>query len=196
MSEPTERPAGRAMTMREIREALGHQVSTPTPGPAEQQREVIASALARVDAEKWGTQVPPADHPFWQTYLAYADAVLAETRINSAERAVLRYALELVEDKMATEPDEFAAVDRAAVTSLKRLAGEETEDPYPTESVIYEVVGDWGVDGADSAEGARAAVAKWLREYPRCGAYAQQRVVREWPDGSEFYGPWTPLTEG
>lgn len=45
--------------------------------------------------------------------------------LNSAERAMLRYALELTEDKMAAEPDEFAAVDRAAVESLKRLAGEE-----------------------------------------------------------------------
>jgi hypothetical protein len=47
-----------------------------------------------------------------------------ETRINSAERAMLRYALELVDDRIASEPDEFAAVDRAAVKSLKRLAGE------------------------------------------------------------------------
>ncbi|QDN64474.1 hypothetical protein [Streptomyces sp. S1D4-14] len=162
---------------------------------SDEQRTAIAGAIARVDTEKWGTKVPPVDHPFWRVYLAYADAVLAETRINSAERAVLRYALELAEDKMAVEPDEFAAVDRSAVTSLKRLAGEETEDPYPTESVIYEVVGDWGVDSADSAEDARAAVAKWLREHPKCGAYAQQRIVREWEDGSEFYGPWAPLPE-
>lgn len=65
----------------------------------------------------------------------------------------------------------------------------------PTESVIYEVVGDWGVDSADSADGARAAVAKWLRAYPKCGAHAQQRIVRDWPDGSEFYGPWTALPD-
>jgi len=68
-------------------------------------------------------------------------------------------------------------------------------DGEPTESVIYQVVGDWGVDSADSAEGARAAVAKWLRAYPKCGAHAQQRIVRDWPDGSEFYGPWTDLPE-
>ena len=65
----------------------------------------------------------------------------------------------------------------------------------PTESVDYQVVGDWGVDGADSAAGARAAVTKWLRAYPKCGAHAQQRIVRDWPDGSEFYGPWTDLPE-
>jgi hypothetical protein len=61
--------------------------------------------------------------------------------------------------------------------------------------VIYEVVGDWGVDSADSAEEARAAVVKWRKAWPKCRAFAQQRVVREWPDGSEFYGPWTPLTD-
>lgn len=72
-------------------------------------------------------------------------------------------------------------------------AQQQADTETPTESVIYEVVGDWGVDSADSEAGARAAVAKWLRAYPKCGAYAQQRIVREWPDGSEFYGPWTDL---
>ncbi|WP_143589846.1 hypothetical protein [Streptomyces africanus] len=43
--------------------------------------------------------------------------------LNSAERAMLRYALELVDDRIASEGDEFAAVDRAAVESLRRLAG-------------------------------------------------------------------------
>jgi len=73
--------------------------------------------------------------------------------------------------------------------------GETLPEDEPTESVLYEVVGDWGVDGVDSAEAARAAVAKWLRAYPRSGAHAQQRIHREWPDGSEFYGPWTDLPE-
>lgn len=76
---------------------------------------------------------------------------------------------------------------------LLRMADEAQQEPEYTESVIYEVVGDWGVDSADSAEGARAAVAKWLRAYPKCGAYAQQRIYRDWPDGSEYYGPWTDL---
>ena len=81
---------------------------------------------------------------------------------------------------------------------LRRMADEAQQQPdteTPTESVIYQVVGDWGDDSADSAAGARAAVAKWLRAYPKCGAYAQQRIVREWPDGSEFYGPWTDLPD-
>jgi hypothetical protein len=84
----------------------------------------------------------------------------------------------------------------ADAAELRRLADEtQPAEAEPTESVIYEVVGDWGVDGADSAEGARASVAKWLRAYPKCGAYAQQRIVRMWDDGSEFYGPWTGLPE-
>ena len=40
-------------------------------------REQIADALARLDAEKWGVEIPPRDHPFWQMYPAQADAVLA-----------------------------------------------------------------------------------------------------------------------
>lgn len=84
---------------------------------------------------------------------------------------------------------------RKRAVVVRRAADETPDEDEPTESVIYEVVGDWGVDSADSAEGARAAVAKWLRAYPKCGAYAQQRIVREWPDGSEYYGPWTDLPE-
>lgn len=87
--------------------------------------------------------------------------------------------------------------DRDAAADLLRRMADETQRPEgePTESVIYQVVGDWGVDSADTAEGARAAVAKWLRAYPKCGAFAQQRICRDWPDGSEFSGPWTDLPE-
>lgn len=74
-------------------------------------------------------------------------------------------------------------------------ADEAQQEPDYTESVIYEVVGDWGVDSADSEADARAAVAKWLKAYPTSGAYAQQRLYREWPDGSEWYGPWTILPD-
>jgi hypothetical protein len=96
----------------------------------------------------------------------------------------------LAEEAQLHDPEtaEPAAVGR-------RAADETPGEAEFTESVIYEVVGDWGVDSADSAEGARAAVAKWLRAYPKCGAHAQQRIVRDWPDGSEFYGPWTDLPE-
>ncbi len=44
--------------------------------------------------------------------------------LTDAERAMLRYALEVIEDKMASECDEFTDDEDAAVTSLKRLAGE------------------------------------------------------------------------
>lgn len=45
--------------------------------------------------------------------------------LNSAERAMLRYALELAGDRIASEPDEFTDGDRSAVASLKLLAGGE-----------------------------------------------------------------------
>lgn len=70
----------------------------------------------------------------------------------------------------------------------------EAEAPE-TEDVIYEVVGGWGVSSADSAEDARRKVAAALRDYPQCGARAQQRVYRDWSDGSEYYGPWTDLPD-
>lgn len=349
MMGETERPAGRAMTMREIREALGHDVSAGALNPTEQPAtlvDVLRGTADRIDAEdlpqtaedvadfcdgaRWATaqlrqiadeaNAEPAGDatPDWLVDLARRYA----TALNSAERAVLRYALELAEDRMLSRGNEFAAVDFAALESLKQRAGsedsvsvdqlnlvavaadraaveriravleteavvgrsaleyrgliasalmaDEAQQPEPdtetrpgctcshpdtehsiygcadgcacewmpkrrkrppmdpvnilgieapsgpgpwpllvtdrdaaqqqksdyTESVDYQVVGDWGVDGAETAAGARAAVAKWLRAYPKCGAYAEQRIVRDWPDGSEFYGPWTPLTEG
>ncbi|MGY5634212.1 hypothetical protein ACW7N6_38375 [Streptomyces sp. UC1A3] len=130
--------------------------------------------------------------PDWLVELARECAV---SFLNSAERAMLRYALELTEDKMLSEGDEFTAVDHAAVASLKQLAGEAPAEPAYIEDREYQIVGDWGVDGADSEDEARADVAKALRVHPACGAYAEQRVVRTWPDGSEFYGPWTRLPE-
>jgi hypothetical protein len=45
--------------------------------------------------------------------------------LTDAERAMLRYALDLVGDRMASEGDEFSDDDREAVASLKQLAGEE-----------------------------------------------------------------------
>jgi hypothetical protein len=45
--------------------------------------------------------------------------------LTDAERAMLRHALELAEDEMASKGGEFTDDDRAAVTSLKRIAGKE-----------------------------------------------------------------------
>jgi hypothetical protein len=36
----------------------------------------ISEAIAKVDATRWGMQLPSPDHPFWQVYLAYGEAVL------------------------------------------------------------------------------------------------------------------------
>jgi len=75
-----------------------------------------------------------------------------------------------------------------------QLPADETPQPETaSESTQYQVVGDWGTESADDAEEARAAVASWLHDHPHSGARAEQRIVREWPDGSEFYGPWTDL---
>lgn len=47
------------------------------PCYVDDRRESIALAIARVDAGKWGTEVPLREHPMWQAYLSYGDAVLA-----------------------------------------------------------------------------------------------------------------------
>lgn len=63
-----------------------------TDGPcfADNRVRVIALAIARVDAGKWGTEVPLEDHPFWQAYLAYAAAVLAVLPAPADRAALLR----------------------------------------------------------------------------------------------------------
>ena len=66
----------------------------------------------------------------------------------------------------------------------------------PVEDIEYKVAGDWGVDGADTAEEALTFVRKALQDHPHCGAHAEQRVTRRWDDDSEWYGPWTALIEG
>ncbi|MFF8840545.1 hypothetical protein [Streptomyces sp. NPDC015130] len=63
----------------------------------------------------------------------------------------------------------------------------------PTDHVEYQVIGGWGVDGADSAEKAVAAVHTARRAHPWDRVYAQQRTVRTWDDDSQWYGPWTDV---
>lgn len=73
-------------------------VSVPPPAPraADQTalRDRIADALARLDAEKWGVEIPAKDHPFWQMYPTQADAVLAVLPEPADRAAVLREAAE------------------------------------------------------------------------------------------------------
>ncbi|MEU8829312.1 hypothetical protein [Streptomyces sp900116325] len=66
-------------------------------------------------------------------------------------------------------------------------------DSISVESREYEVVGDWGVDGADNEAHARRKVSEALAAYPHCGARAQTRLAYVWDDGSEYYGPWEEL---
>jgi hypothetical protein len=62
-----------------------------------------------------------------------------------------------------------------------------------TEDRVYEVVGDWGVDGANDEADARHQVRRALAAYPTCRAYARWRLVRTWDDDAEYYGPWNDL---
>jgi hypothetical protein len=64
-----------------------------------------------------------------------------------------------------------------------------------TEHREYEVVGGWGVDGAEDAEDARRQVRRALAQYPQCGARAQWRIVRTWDDDAQYYGPWQALED-
>jgi hypothetical protein len=96
-----------------------------------------------------------------------------------------------------------------AIERGRALAAEarvrELEDRLPcapagdwADSEHYEVVGWWGVDGANSREDAIRKARAALAENPGCRAEARVRPVRLWDGGdSEFYGPWQtiPLDE-
>lgn len=63
-----------------------------------------------------------------------------------------------------------------------------------SESEEFEVVGDWGVAGADDAEDARRRVARWLAVHPHSGAHAQRRTVLTFEDDdAQYTGGWQPL---
>jgi hypothetical protein len=81
----------------------------------------------------------------------------------------------------------------SAVLALREQAGLPGGD-Y-TEHRGYQVVGDWGVDGADNEDDARRKVRQALAAYPKCGARAEWRIERTWDDGAEYAGPWQALED-
>ncbi|MFB7592395.1 hypothetical protein [Streptomyces sp. NPDC056169] len=108
--------------------------------------------------------------------------LLAEVDRLRAERHTTNEALSDVAEQLRANRDRLAELELYAPTGFD-----------PVEDIEYEVVGDWGVDGAVSADAAIAFVRKALQDYPHCGARAQQRTVRTWDDDSQWYGPWTDL---
>lgn len=90
----------------------------------EQCAQAIRDSNGTPEALEWWRTHPqliPA-HVYAVAALAVADAT-APVRLNSAERATLRFALELAEEQMLSRSNEFAAVDFAALESLKQRAG-------------------------------------------------------------------------
>lgn len=95
-----------------------------TDAAADARRAQYASAIARVDAGKWGTEVPLKDHPMWACYLAYADAVSA---VADAEHMALKRAHIALAEQAGKDQ---AALARAESLRDKWLA-------YPVDDVHY-----------------------------------------------------------
>lgn len=126
MNESTPRPTGRAMTMREIRKAMGHNVSSPD---TEQSRmtlaDILRGAADRIDAEDVPSAGPAGDAtPDWLVNLARRYAPVA---LSADERETLQFALGLFEDRILSEGG-LTDKEKASVESLKRLTGETTSD--------------------------------------------------------------------
>jgi len=85
-----------------------------------------------------------ADNPDWRPD-GFTERA-AGLGLNSAERAMLRYALEIVEDRIASEGDEFTDAEDEAVTSLKRLAGEDTATRAPDRRRMLSEAAGLGTD--------------------------------------------------
>lgn len=106
--------------------------------------------------------------------------VAAETRAQELEEANL----------------EAAARAQETIDRLRAEVAGRTEPDGCTEDREYQVVGDWGTNGAEDEEQARRFARRALREYPGCGARVEWRVARMWDDGAEYYGPWNDLETG
>lgn len=111
--EPDEAPVDRAAVLREGENTLREKAG---------QLSELAEESMRRDLEETAQVWHEAASALAQ--LATEPPVPEKPAFNSAERAMLRYALELVDDRIASEGDEFTDADRAAVESLKRFAGE------------------------------------------------------------------------
>jgi len=101
----------------------------------------------------------------------------------------------LLSRALGQERDRALAAE-ARVRQLEELLGilgRLRPDGEPRECTDYQVVGDWGVDYAESADDARANVRRSLAKYPHCRARAEQRTHITWDDDTEFIGPWCPL---
>ncbi|WP_405888810.1 hypothetical protein OG762_36615 [Streptomyces sp. NBC_01136] len=115
--------------LRQAEERAAAPAAPSAPADRAELRDRIAEALARLDAEKWRTEIPAKDHPFWQMYLAQADAVLAvlpEPADRAAEVANLRTMYDAAtarENDLINERDEL----RTAWDSLARCTAEDAE---------------------------------------------------------------------
>lgn len=99
-----------------------------TDAAADARRAQYANAIARVDAGKWGTEVPLKDHPMWVCYLAYADAVL---NVRDAELEQLRRehaALKRAHVALA----EQAGRDQAAIARVHAYLIRLCDEPHPS----------------------------------------------------------------
>jgi len=64
-----------------------------------------------------------------------------------------------------------------------------------TETVEARVIAEWGRTPEASPEAALERVRRARAFSPPIEARAQKRLVRTWPDGGKYVGPWEPLTE-
>lgn len=54
----------------------------------------------------------------------------------------------------------------------------------------WQIVGPWGVDGADSLEEALRLKPRYGNAYDASRVYVEQRTVKLYHDDSELIGPW------
>lgn len=108
-------------------------MSNPVPGnTAPAQHPATATLIPGGDPERMSVVVtettPDGAHYTWSGSLAaLADRIAPAPAplLSDGERACLSYALELAADAMATTPHEYTDADRAALESLRKLAGGE-----------------------------------------------------------------------
>ncbi|MFF0588486.1 hypothetical protein ACFYWD_21215 [Streptomyces sp. NPDC003781] len=154
-------------------------------------RDHAAEALAKSMHPDLASEVPPMDHPFWQTYRRHADAVLAavlpattnhdtdtSVPLSETERKMLDYALDLADEEVATDGSDFTDDEEDALAELRRIVTK------PIATGTFELRGDTEIRAA----ALREAIALLDQRASSIDAFAssdfgeEARAVRELTD--------------
>lgn len=145
--------------------------------------------------------------PGWQAFftdvhqsaLASALVVLREQQGDIGERLAVAVEARLEADPRAfecsrCEGDTSAETTHWLRTNASAVLAAPPDAAHYVETREYRVIGAWGTSSSADEAAARENVEQARAFSPPISARAEWRLVRTWPDGAAYTGPWQPLT--